>query len=206
MFTGIVEDTGRVVAVSPRNPGLRIEVASGIDWATSKLGDSVAVSGVCLTIVALDADRVAFDLGPETLAVTTLGALAVGARVHLERAMRLEDRLGGHLVSGHVDAVGRIADARRDGDVLFLRVEAPPSVLALCVPKGSICVEGTSLTLNVVDTTGFDVCLIPHTLERTRLGDLRAGDAVNLEADLIGKYVARLLAPHLDRKAVAPSV
>jgi riboflavin synthase len=207
MFTGIVEDTGVVVSRSEGNGSTRIVVKSALDWSKDKLGDSVAVSGVCLTmvdrLVESDGVRVSFDLGPETLKVTSLGALIPGARVHLERAMRIDDRLGGHLVSGHVDEVGTVASRDLQGDALFLRIDAPPSVLRLCVHKGSICVEGVSLTLNAVDERGFEVCLIPHTLEMTRLGALVVGERVNLEADLIGKYVERLVAPHLTANASA---
>lgn len=198
MFTGIVEDTGRVRTVDKTTAGgVRLVVETSLDLTDTRLGDSIAVDGCCLTVVEMgvqdDARVVAFDLGPETLAVTTLGGLAAGGRVHLERALRLSDRLGGHLVAGHVDAVGTVE--RRDlvGDALLLRVAAPPSITRFCIHKGSIAVDGVSLTLNVVDDAGFEVGLIPHTLDKTHLGALRVGDRVNLEADLVGKYVARLL-------------
>jgi riboflavin synthase len=201
MFTGIVEDTGLIVTVTGDASGKHVEVESALDFSKDKLGDSVSVSGVCLTIVDKGERggraRISFDLGPETLAVSTLGALAPGARVHLERAMRMDDRLGGHLVSGHVDALGVLLKRTTEGGSLFLRFEAPASVLRLCVHKGSITIEGVSLTLNAVDAAGFEVCLIPHTLEKTRLGELVVGERVNLESDLIGKYVERLVAPHL---------
>jgi riboflavin synthase len=199
MFTGIVEDTGRVLQPPPplatSGGAARLVVETGLDLADTRLGDSIAVDGCCLTVVEMGPRRVAFDLGPETLAVTTLGRLAAGARVHLERALRLSDRLGGHLVAGHVDAVGTVERRQQVGDALLLRIAAPASITRYCIHKGSITVAGVSLTLNVVDEGGFEVGLIPHTLEVTHLGELGPGDGVNLEADLIGKYVERLLGP-----------
>jgi riboflavin synthase len=198
MFTGIVEDTGVVERLEPTSSGRRLFVDTGLDLADTKLGDSIAVDGVCLTVVQQQRRgtrwHVAFDVGPETLAVTAFGrTLAPGRRVHLERALRLSDRLGGHLVSGHVDAVGRLRRRRAEGDALFLDFDAGKAIVDLCIEKGSIAIDGTSLTINVVDDAGFGVCLIPHTLAQTHLADLREGDVVNLESDLIGKYVRRLL-------------
>lgn len=197
MFTGIIEDDGRVLERAPRDQGARIVVETALHLAETSLGDSIAVNGCCLTVVALErsGDRwtVAFDLGPETLKVTTLGGLDVGGRVHLERALRLSDRLGGHMVAGHVDAVGVVEQRRPMGDALFLRIAAPPAITRYCIHKGSVAVDGVSLTLNAVDDGGFEVGLIPHTLEMTHLGALAEGSRVNLEADLIGKYVERLL-------------
>lgn len=197
MFTGIVEGCGSVLAVDKKDGGARIELSHGLDWRDCALGDSVAVDGVCLTAVALAPGRATFELGPETLAVTALGALKVGDRVHLERALALGGRLDGHMVLGHVDAVGTLTERREAPDALFLRVAAPDKVLRYCISKGSVTLNGTSLTLNAVDEGGFEVCLIPHTLKVTRLGELRVGDRVNLEADVIGKYVERLLGPRL---------
>jgi riboflavin synthase len=201
MFTGLVEDTGRVLRIAPQGAGRRLWVRSQLDLTDTRLGDSIAVNGVCLTVVELRgaagahdvAFDVAFDIGPESLAVTTLGALGPDHKVHLERAVRLADRLGGHLVAGHVDGIGRVATRRPDGDTLFVRVEAPKPVLDLCIHKGSIAIDGVSLTLNAVDDTGFEVWLIPHTLKGTHLGQLQPGSRVNLESDLIGKYVQKLL-------------
>ncbi len=194
MFTGLVEDTGTVTALSTTSSGQRLTVRTRLPLAEVKLGDSIAVDGVCLTAVDVADDCVAFDVGPETLRVTAFAQnLRVGRRVHLERALRLSDRLGGHLVAGHVDGVGRVTGTRPQGDALFVRIAAPKAVVDLCIAKGSIAIDGVSLTLNVVDDDGFDVCLIPHTLGATHLAAMKAGDVVNLESDMIGKYVQRLL-------------
>ena len=194
MFTGLVEDSGTVVELRATSSGQRLVVETALDLADTKVGDSIAVDGVCLTVVVNDRNRVAFDVGPETLAVTAYAQnLKIARRVHLERALRFSDRLGGHIVAGHVDGVGSVVARREQGDALFVRFAAPQAVLDLCIHKGSIAIDGVSLTLNVVDDEGFDVCLIPHTLTKTHLAALRPGDRVNLESDLVGKYVQRLL-------------
>ncbi len=193
MFTGIVEHTGRVTSVDQREDGARIVVETALELGDTRLGDSIAVDGCCLTVVDKGARTVAFDLGPETLAVTTLGAFAPGTAVHLERAVRLADRLGGHLVQGHVDGVGTVERREAKGDALLLRIRAPREVTRLCIHKGSIAVDGVSLTVNAVDDDAFEVGLIPHTLDKTHLGSLTVGARVNLEADLVGKYIDKLL-------------
>lgn len=196
MFTGIVEDTGTVRALQREAEVVRLVVETVLDLKDTKLGDSIAVDGVCLTVTALQPGsptRVSFDVGPESLRVTSLCRAKVGARVHLERALRLSDRLGGHLVQGHVDGVGRLRKREQAGDTLKLDLEAPAEILALCIPKGSLCIDGVSLTINDVTADGLSVWLIPHTLERTHLGERQVGDPLNLENDVIGKYVARLL-------------
>lgn len=195
MFTGIIEAIGTVEQVQHAQSVVRLAVRSDLDLSTTRLGDSIAVDGVCLTATALDVGggKVTFDVGPESLRVTALGRLKTGTRVHLERAMQMGGRLDGHLVQGHVDGVGTIASRRPDGDTLHLRVNAPADILQLCIQKGSIAVSGTSLTINALDDDAFEVWLIPHSLERTVLGELKVGDTVNLENDLIGKYVQRLL-------------
>ena len=194
MFTGLVESLGAVVAVVPEPPGVRLVVEAPVIAADAALGDSVCISGCCLSVVRLDGDRLEFQLGPETLARTTLGGLAAGGRVNLERSLRLSDRLGGHLVTGHVDGVGRLAHRRDEGEWTTCRFAAAPALLAQMASKGSVAIDGVSLTIVDVDSGGFGVALIPHTLGGTTLGGLAVGDAVNLETDLVFKYVARWLA------------
>ena len=183
MFTGIVIEQGAVIDPPPR---LRLR-APGIA-SDSAIGDSVSIDGCCLTVTAIDGDVLSFDAVPETLRRTTLGGLLAGDAVNLEPALRAGDRMGGHVVQGHVDGVGSLRGSP-DGLTWF---DAPDDVLRYCVEKGSISVDGTSLTVAALDGAGFAVALVPHTLEATTLGMLEPGDAVNLEADVIGKYVERL--------------
>ena len=194
MFTGIVEAIGKVESLRSGSGGTRrLAVATDLDVASLPLGASMAVNGACLTIVARRARRFEADLGPETLACTTLGSLKASDRVHLERPLRLGDMLGGHLVTGHVDGVGKVESARKQGDTLALRLGAPESVAPFLVKKGSIAVDGVSLTINQVDGRSVEVWLIPNTLSVTLLGGLRTGDRVNMEADMIAKQVARFV-------------
>jgi riboflavin synthase len=197
MFTGIVEELGAVKAVIPNEGGARLEINAKQVLEDAELGASIAVNGCCLTVVELLDDGWAADAVTETLDRTSLGSLRTGDPVNLERPVRLADRLGGHLVQGHVDAVGTLQarTALPDGSTR-MTVAAPPSVLRYVVEKGSVTVDGISLTVAAVaDATGtFDVAVIPHTLAVTTLGVRRTGDAVNLEADVLAKYVERLLA------------
>ena len=202
MFTGIIEEVGTVTAAQRlADDHLRLTIACETVVADAGLGDSIAVSGCCLTVTSLVGDREGFtaDLMDETLARTSLGALEVGVRVNLERAMQLGDRLGGHLVQGHVDAVGEVVDRVEQPGTTFLRVTAPVEVARYLVPKGSITIDGTSLTVVDVEdgedgTATFRVGLIPHTLEVTTWGERGVGSRVNLEADAMAKYADRLLA------------
>ena len=191
MFTGIVEETGRVL----RRTDARLVVGAGATLEGTRIGSSIAVNGVCLTAVELHGDRVGFDVGPETLARTALGDLSAGDQVNLERPMRLDGFVGGHLVLGHVDGVGIIEAAERDGsETARLRVEwQDPALAPLLIRQGSVAVDGVSLTVAALDARAFEVMVIPHTLERTNLGGLKAGRRVNLEMDVIGKYVMRAL-------------
>jgi riboflavin synthase alpha subunit len=190
MFTGIVEETGRVVA---RN-GSRLLIEARATREGTARGSSLAVNGVCLTAVELDGDRVAFDLGPETLARSALGDLDAGDQVNLERPMRLDGFVGGHLVLGHVDGIGLVTAFDTDGDTARIRVEwQDPALAPLLIPKGSVAVDGVSLTVAALDGRAFEVMIIPHTLEGTTLGRLKPGRRVNLEMDVIGKYVLRAL-------------
>ncbi len=193
MFTGIVQALGTIERVEPRGGDTRLWVAAPTDFLVDvAIGDSIAVAGVCLTAIAFDAARFAADVSTETLACTTLGDLDVGSAVNLEKALRLADRLGGHLVSGHVDAVGRVLCVTPDARSQRWTFEAPAPLARYIAAKGSICIDGVSLTVNEVEGPRFGVNLIPHTVEVTTFRDRRAGDAVNLEVDLVARYVERL--------------
>ena len=193
MFTGIVRELGEVVSVETNPSGLRLELAAPATAALSALGDSVAVDGCCLTVVSVADDRLAFDAIPETLARTTLGRLTVGSRVNLEPALRAGEPLGGHYVQGHVDGVARLRERLDGSEGCRLRFEPPAALLRYIVEKGSITVEGVSLTVSALDAHGFEVALIPATLELTTLGRLGPGAEVNLEVDVLAKYVERLV-------------
>lgn len=194
MFTGLIEGVGRVAALEPRGGDVRLRIAVGsLPFADVALGESIAVSGVCLTVIEFDAGSFAADASTETLGLTTLGGMVVGQAVNLERAMRPTDRLGGHLVSGHVDGVGRVLSVHDDARAQRWRFAAPASLSKYIATKGSICVDGVSLTVNAVDGEGFDVALIPHTVSHTAFVSTRVGDPVNLEIDLVARYVERLL-------------
>lgn len=195
MFTGIVEEVGTVVAVSGSGPGRRLAVRAHRVLEGTEVGASLAVAGACLTVVAREGEVLGFDLGPETLARTTLGRLAPGDPVNLERPLRLGAALGGHLVLGHVDGVGVVEDVTRVESTTRARIRLPDRDLApLLVPQGSVAVDGVSLTVAALDDRAFEVMLVPHTLAVTTLGRLRPGQPVNVEADVIGKYVVRALA------------
>jgi riboflavin synthase len=194
VFTGIVREVGLVVAVAGDASGLSLELDAPLTATGLAVGDSVSVSGCCLTAVSVANGRIAFDAVPETLARTSLGRLAPGSRVNLEPALRAGEPLGGHYVQGHVDGTGTVRRSDPEGDGRRLWIEAPPEILHYIVEKGSITLEGTSLTVAALDDSGFAVALIPHTLTATTLGDLAPGDAVNLETDVLAKYVERLLA------------
>lgn len=194
MFTGIIEVIGTVQQVSRQAEGARVHIAAGPLAEGLRLGESIAVEGACLTVTTVRGNGFAADLSVETLKRTTLGRLRVGARVNLERPLRLGDRLGGHLVTGHVDGVGQLAERVPQGDGEFIRIRFPRELGPLLVMKGSIAVDGISLTVAALTRDVFAVAIIPHTLEHTTLRDKRVGDPVNLEGDLLGKHVARLLA------------
>ena len=199
MFTGLVEEVGRVVSLEAGEM-LRLRVSASRVLEGTRAGDSVSVNGVCLSVSEVDAGTLTFYAMPETLRRTALGDLAEGRPVNLERAMSPGGRFGGHIVQGHVDGVGSVADVRPAGVAEIWTFEAPESVLRYAVEKGSISVDGISLTVVSVLDTLFTVSILPQTRADTNLGELRAGDRVNLEADVIGKYVERLLRPHLTGK------
>lgn len=193
MFTGIVEEIGVVKALESSLAGTRLTILASTVMETLTVGASVSVNGACLTVVAVGDREFLAEVSRETLSVTALGRLITSAPVNLERALKINERIDGHLVSGHVDGVGTLTSRRQEGNAIVLRIEAPKEVLRYCVPKGSITVDGASLTINELNDRSFSVAIIPHTAKMTTLGVKQAGEAVNLEADLIGKYVERLL-------------
>lgn len=194
MFTGIIEEVGTVRAVEPRGEALVLRVECDKVREDAALASSIAVDGVCLTVVDVGSDSVGFDVMPETLSKTGLGALKPGSPANLERAMRVGDRLGGHFVQGHVDGVGTVTRVEADGEWYLIAISAPQIVKRYLIPHGSISVDGVSLTVARLEADEFTVALIPHTLEYTNLGSKKPGDPVNLEADMLGKYVDSLLA------------
>lgn len=193
MFTGLIEDLGTVRQVRPQGAGLALTLATGLPMSEVGLGDSIAVNGVCLTAEVLHDDAFVAVAARETMEKTALRTLRVGSRVHLERAMQLGDRLDGHLVQGHVDGVGEVSSATQRRESLILWVRCPGELLKYVAPKGSIAIQGVSLTVNEVLDGSFRVNIVPHTVRETLLGDLRPGAPVNLEVDVIAKYVERLL-------------
>jgi riboflavin synthase len=193
MFTGIIETVGAIARIE-RSGDVRLHVDAGsLGLDDVKLGDSISVSGVCLTAIAIESGMFAVDVSVETLARTTLGALRAGDPVNLEKAMRLSDRLGGHLVAGHIDGVGRVISIEPDARSQRWLFEVPPALARYLAPKGSICIDGVSLTVNEVDRARLGVNLIPHTIDVTTFKARRAGDAVNIEVDLLARYVEQLL-------------
>lgn len=192
MFTGLIETTARIARLGPRGPGraLRCETRLGAELTA---GDSIALNGVCLTVVLADATGFEVEVSPETLRVTTLGQLGVDRVVNLERPLRADARLGGHFVLGHVDALGRLIRVRDEGDYHWMDLEFPPELEPALLPKGSVAVDGVSLTVASLADANFGVQIVPFTWTHTALGTLRPGDGVNLEGDVIGKYVARFL-------------
>ncbi|MFN7385217.1 MAG: riboflavin synthase [Lysobacteraceae bacterium] len=193
MFTGLIQAVGRLVDRTPLGGDVRLRFTVGaMPFDDVQLGESIACNGVCLTVVAFGTAHFDADVSTETLALTTLGALPLGAAVNLERALRVGDRLGGHLVSGHVDGVGAVEAVHDDARGQRWRFSAPKALLRFIATKGSIAVDGTSLTVNAVDEAGFEVMLVPHTLAHTGFGTMPVGSPVNLEVDTVARYVARL--------------
>jgi riboflavin synthase len=197
MFTGLIEDVGVLRSRRPIEGGVRLEIETALA-PEMRLGDSLATNGVCLTVTAQKGSLVCADVSPQTLKVTALGALVPGARINLERPLRADARLGGHFVQGHVDATGEIAAIVREGEFYRVGVTFPEDLAPYFIPKGSVAVDGISLTVAELRPGGFDVQIIPHTWTHTTLSTARVGDTVNLECDLIGKYVVRLAALRQD--------
>ena len=204
MFTGIIEGLGAVAAIRPVGQGKRLAITADFELAGTKVGDSIAVSGACLTAVAIAGRQFDVDASPETLARTTLGAARVGERVNLERALRLSDRIDGHLVSGHTDGTGVIASREAAGNAVIVTVAVPEALTRYMIVKGSVAVDGVSLTINRMEADRFSVSIIPYTSGLTTIGFKQKGEGVNIEVDMIGKYVEKFLSAQTGR-AAAPS-
>lgn len=199
MFTGIIEEIGTVRRIERGASGARLTIGAKTVLEGTKIGDSIATNGVCLTVTTMTADSFAADVMAETLRRSGLGALQSSAPVNLERAMPADGRFGGHIVSGHIDGTGTVAALRREDNAVWVTVHAAPALLRYIVEKGSIAIDGVSLTVAAVDTDGFSVSIIPHTGAQTILLGKKPGDTVNLECDVIGKYVEKLLGPHQEK-------
>jgi riboflavin synthase len=193
MFSGIVEEMGAVQAIDKGLAGAKFSILASVILGDLQVGDSISVSGTCLTVTHIEDHSFSVDASTETLNCTILGKIAMGTPVNLERAMKLNARMGGHLVTGHVDGIGTLRAREQDGNATHLTVEAPEGIMRYCVTKGSITMDGISLTINAVTDRSFVVAIIPHTAKVTTMGLKQIGDSVNLESDLIGKYVERLL-------------
>lgn len=193
MFTGLIEDLGEIVQIGKKGNSFQVTITSGLDLTSKDIGASIAVDGVCLTVVAIDKERFTVDVSPETLDRTSLNEKRRGDFVNLERALRISDRLGGHLVSGHIDGVGVIKSIDKKENSLVFLIEVPKKISRYIVEKGSVGLDGISLTINEVKNTAFSVNVIPHTAQVTTIGRKKVGDKVNIETDLIGKYVEKFL-------------
>ena len=196
MFTGIIEGLGTIAAIQTSGKGRRLTVTADFDLLHSRVGDSIAVNGACLTAVEIGGRRFVADVSPETLDRTTFGKAKIGERVNLERALRLSDRLDGHLVSGHIDGMGTIDQKNTAGNAVVVIIKVPESLSRYMIQKGSVAVDGISLTINQCSAGNFEVSIIPHTAGMTTMGVKASGAPVNIETDMIGKYVERFLMPH----------
>lgn len=203
MFTGIVAGIGRLLAKRSAGGGLAFELEAGFDLIDPVEGESIAVNGVCLTAYNIQGRKFTVDVSPESLSRTTLGKLSVGGRANMERALQLSDRLGGHIVSGHVDCVAMVRERRAKGDYTLFSFSFPAPFSRYVIEKGSITIDGVSLTVNSCTDETFEVSIIPHTLQETTLGSLKRGSKVNIEVDIIGKYVERLLSRNGDGTGVS---
>ena len=201
MFTGLIEGLGTIRSVRTTGQGRRLVAASDFSLETTRVGDSIAVSGACLTAVAVSGKQFEVDVSPETLRTTTLGSAKIGERVNLERSLRLSDRIDGHLVTGHVDGTGVIQDRQADGNATVVTIGIPQSLSRYLIKKGSVAVDGISLTVNDCDYSVFTVTIIPHTGQMTTIGFKKIGEPVNLEMDMIGKYVEKFLSDGRTRSA-----
>ncbi len=204
MFTGLIEDLGTVRSLQTGGGSGRIAIATALPMDQIALGDSIAVNGVCLTVIEFGGGQFSADVSAESLSRTVLGELRPGQRVNLERALRLSDRLGGHLVSGHVDGLGVVAERYQDRNAVRFTIEVAPALQRYLVEKGAVAIDGISLTVNSVTAQQFSVAVIPHSLAKTTLQERRVGSRVNIETDLLGKYVERLLRPATERDQEGP--
>jgi riboflavin synthase len=193
MFTGIIEGLGTITGIRPSSRLKHLSLDADFDLDQTKIGDSIAVDGACLTAVEVDGKHFEVDVSAETLAKTTLGKAKIGDRVNLERAIRLADRIDGHLVSGHIDGIGSITQRKSMGNAIYINIQVPESLFRYLIRKGSIAVDGISLTINDYSRDGFEVSIIPHTAKHTTLGIKKIGATVNIETDMIGKYVERFI-------------
>ncbi len=200
MFTGIVEGLGEIISKSSIPKGIRFTIKAPFDLSDTRVGDSICVNGACLTVTDLNAQNFAVDISPETLTRTTLGSLQIGSKVNLERALRIGDRLGGHIVLGHVDGVGEVVRRRETGDFIFFTIKIPENLTKYVIEKGSIAIDGISLTVNAISQNLIELAIIPHTAKLTTMGFRKPGDKVNIEVDLIGKHIEKLLQPYLKSK------
>jgi len=193
MFTGIIEGLGKIDAIRSAGVGRRLAITAEFPLSGSKIGDSIAVNGACLTAVAISGARFEVDVSPETIDKTVLKNIQVGETVNIERALRLSDRLDGHLVSGHIDGTGRMIHKTPRGNAILIGFSVPQALARYMIPKGSVAVDGISLTINQCDASGFEISIIPHTAEITTINFKKPGDSVNIETDMIGKYVEKFL-------------
>ncbi len=193
MFTGIIEGLGVISAIRPAGQGRKMTIEADFELDQTKIGDSICVSGACLTAVKIDGRHFEVDISPETLQLTTFGQAKVGQRVNIERALKLSDRIDGHLVSGHIDGVGNIRQRETLGNAIIVTIKVPESLTRYMIKKGSVAVDGISLTINACDTGRFSVSIIPHTAKLTTIGFKDKGDPVNIEADMLGKYVEKFV-------------
>jgi len=202
MFTGIIEALGEIKRVEQQQGDVRLTVATAnLDLSDAQLGDSIAVNGVCLTAIELTKGQFVADVSNETLSATTMGNVKAGTVVNLECALQAQTRLGGHMVSGHVDGVGQVIERKNDARSIRFSFSMPKQLARYVAQKGSICIDGISLTVNTVDDTSFSVNIVPHTLEMTTLGQRQVGDSVNLEVDVIARYLERLMMGHTDNQS-----
>jgi riboflavin synthase len=204
LFTGIIESFGTIKRIESQGEGKILHIGCDLDVSKSKIGDSIAVNGACLTAVSIEKNAFKVDMAPETVERTTFKHLTSGSRVNIERALRLSDRIDGHLVSGHIDGTGIISSITRKSNAVIIKIDVPQKIAADMIEKGSIAIEGISLTVNKCSDKDFEVSIIPHTADITTIGLKRVGDEVNLETDMIGKYVKRILMGSISKNDALP--